>query len=42
MSEINYRYMSVPEPELGPSLADELSGSVDFDVMAFGLSLIHI
>lgn len=36
MSEINYRYMSVPEPELGPSLADELSGSVDFDVMAFG------
>ena len=36
MSEINYRYMSVPEPELGPSLADELSGSIDFDVMAFG------
>ena len=36
MSEINYEYASVPEPELGPSLADELSGSVDFDVMAFG------
>lgn len=36
MREVNYRYMSVPEPELGPSLADELSGSVDFDVMAFG------
>lgn len=36
MSEINYGYTSVPEPELGPSLADELSGSVDFDVMAFG------
>lgn len=36
MSEINYGYMSVPEPELGPSLADELSSSVDFDVMAFG------
>lgn len=36
MSEINYEYTSVPEPELGPSLADELSGSVDFDVMAFG------
>lgn len=36
MSEVNYGYTSVPEPELGPSLADELSGSVDFDVMAFG------
>ena len=36
MSEINYEYTSVPEPELGPSLVDELSGSVDFDVMAFG------
>ena len=36
MSEINYEYASVPEPGLGPSLADELSGSVDFDVMAFG------
>ena len=36
MSEINYEYTSVPEPELGPSLADELSGSIDFDVMAFG------
>lgn len=36
MSEINYEYASVPEPELGPSLVDELSGSVDFDVMAFG------
>lgn len=36
MSEVNYEYTSVPEPELGPSLADELSGSVDFDVMAFG------
>lgn len=36
MSEINYEYTSVPEPELEPSLADELSGSVDFDVMAFG------
>lgn len=36
MSEINYGYTSVPEPELEPSLADELSGSVDFDVMAFG------
>lgn len=36
MSEINYEYASVPEPELGLSLADELSGSVDFDVMAFG------
>ena len=36
MSEINYECTSVPEPELGPSLVDELSGSVDFDVMAFG------
>lgn len=36
MSEVNYEYTSVPEPELGLSLADELSGSVDFDVMAFG------
>lgn len=36
MSEINYGYTSVPEPELEPSLADELSGSIDFDVMAFG------
>lgn len=36
MSEINYEYTSVPEPELGPSLADELSGSIDFDVMVFG------
>lgn len=36
MSEVNYGYTSVPEPELGPSLVDELSGSVDFDVMAFG------
>lgn len=36
MSEVIYEYTSVPEPELGPSLADELSGSVDFDVMAFG------
>lgn len=36
MSEINYEYTSVPEPELEPSLADELSGGIDFDVMAFG------
>lgn len=36
MSEINYEYTSVPEPELGPSLIDELPGGVDFDVMAFG------
>ena len=36
MSEVIYEYTSVPEPELGPSLADELSGSIDFDVMAFG------
>lgn len=36
MSEINYGYTSVPEPEFGPSLTDELPGSVDFDVMAFG------
>ena len=36
MSEVNYEYTSVPEPELGPSLADELSSSIDFDVMAFG------
>lgn len=36
MSEVNYEYTSVPEPELGPSLADKLPGSVDFDVMAFG------
>ena len=36
MSEIKYEYTSAPEPELGPSLADELSGNVDFDVMAFG------
>lgn len=36
MSEIYYECTSVPEPELGPSLADELSGSIDFDVMAFG------
>lgn len=36
MSEINYGYTSVAEPELEPSLADELSGSIDFDVMAFG------
>ena len=36
MSEINYEYTSVPEPELGPSLADGLSSSIDFDVMAFG------
>lgn len=36
MSEINYGYTSVPEPEPEPSLADELSGSIDFDVMAFG------
>ena len=34
MSEVNYEYTSVPEPELGPSL--ELPGSIDFDVMAFG------
>ena len=36
MSEINYEYASMSEPELGQSFADELSGSVDFDVMAFG------
>lgn len=36
MSEVNYEYASVAEPELEPSLADELSGSIDFDVMAFG------
>ena len=36
MSETNYEYASVAEPELEPSLADELSGSIDFDVMAFG------
>lgn len=36
MSETNYEYASVPEPEFEPSLADELSGSIDFDVMAFG------
>lgn len=36
MSEVNYEYTSVPEPAPGPSLADELLGSVDFDVMAFG------
>ena len=36
MSKTNYEYASVSEPELEPSLADELSGSVDFDVMAFG------
>ena len=36
MSEVNYEYTSVPEPELEPSLTDELPGSVDFDVMAFG------
>ena len=36
MSEVNYEYTSVPEPELGPSLTDGLSSSIDFDVMAFG------
>ena len=36
MSEVNYEYTSVPEPELEPSLADELSGGIDFDIMAFG------
>lgn len=36
MSEMDYECTSMPEPELGPSLADELSGGVDFDVMAFG------
>ena len=36
MSEVNYEYTSVPEPELGPSLVDELSGSVDCGIMAFG------
>lgn len=36
MSETNYEYASVAEPEFEPSLADELSGSIDFDVMAFG------
>lgn len=36
MSDVNYEYASVPEPELGPSLADEFLGSVDFDVIAFG------
>lgn len=36
MSEVNYEYASVAESELEPSLADELSGSIDFDVMAFG------
>lgn len=36
MSEVNYEYTSVPEPELGPSLIDELPSGVDFDVMAFG------
>lgn len=36
MSDVNYEYTSVPEPELGPSLADEFLGSVDFDVIAFG------
>ena len=36
MSEVSYEYTSVPEPELGPSLADELSSSIDFDVMAYG------
>lgn len=35
MSDVNYEYTSVPEPELGPSLADEFLGSVDFDVIAF-------
>lgn len=36
MSDVNYEYTSVPEPELGPSLTDEFLGSVDFDVIAFG------
>lgn len=36
MSEINYEYTSVAEPEPDSSLADELSGSIDFDIMAFG------
>ena len=36
MGEVNYEYTSVPEPELEPSLTDELSGSIDFDIMAFG------
>ena len=36
MSEVNYEYTSVPEPEFRPSLTDELPGGVDFDVMAFG------
>lgn len=36
MSEIYYEYTSVAEPEPDSSLADELSGSIDFDIMAFG------
>lgn len=36
MSEINYEYTSVAEPKPDSSLADELSGSIDFDIMAFG------
>ena len=36
MSEVNYEYTSVPEPEFRPSLTDELPGGVEFDVMAFG------
>lgn len=36
MSAFEYNLAEMPESELGPSLADELSSSIDFDVMAFG------
>ena len=36
MSAFEYNLAEMPESELGPSLADELSSSIDFGVMAFG------
>ena len=36
MSAFEYNLAEMPESVADPSLADELSGSVDFDVMAFG------
>ena len=36
MSAFEYNLAEMPEPVADPSLADDLPGSIDFDVMAFG------
>lgn len=36
MSAFEYNLAEMPESVADPSLADELSGSIDFDIMAFG------